>query len=174
MNANSKMAPGIVDRNVEPILDSTEVYSGCYARVSVNFTLQSRRNRGIGCGLNNIQKLRDGDYLGGRSRAEDDFDAWRTMRILRTTWTFRLVNIMNIMSVDIETYSSVDLVRSGVYAYSASPDFEILLFGYAFGGESIEVIDLASGEELPAEVLKALTDSSVIKALIMLTLSGRV
>lgn len=71
---------------------------------------------------------------------------------------------MNIMSVDIETYSSVDLVRSGVYAYSASPDFEILLFGYAFGGESIEVIDLASGEELPAEVLKALTDSSVIKS----------
>jgi DNA polymerase len=71
---------------------------------------------------------------------------------------------MNIMSVDIETYSSVDLVRSGVYAYSASPDFEILLFGYAFDDESIEVIDLASGEELPAEVLKALTDSSVIKS----------
>lgn len=77
MNANSKMAPGIVDRNVEPILDSTEVYSGCYARVSVNFYPYSHAgNRGIGCGLNNIQKLRDGDYLGGRSRAEDDFDAW--------------------------------------------------------------------------------------------------
>ena len=77
MNANSKMAPGIVDRNVEPILDSTEVYSGCYARVSVNFFPYNHAgNKGIGCGLNNIQKLRDGDYLGGRSRAEDDFDAW--------------------------------------------------------------------------------------------------
>ena len=76
MNANSKMAPGIVDRNVEPILDSTEVYSGCYARVSVNFYPYNHAgNKGIGCGLNNIQKLRDGDYLGGRSKPEDDFDA---------------------------------------------------------------------------------------------------
>ena len=71
---------------------------------------------------------------------------------------------MNIMSVDIETYSSVDLVRSGVYAYSASPDFEILLFGYAFDDDPVKVIDLAGGEKLPAEVLEALTDSSVIKS----------
>jgi hypothetical protein len=76
INANSKMAPGIVDQNVQPILDSTEVYSGCYARASINFFPYNHAgNRGIGCGLNNIQKLRDGDYLGGRSKPEDDFDA---------------------------------------------------------------------------------------------------
>jgi DNA polymerase len=71
---------------------------------------------------------------------------------------------MNIMSVDIETYSSVDLVRSGVYAYSASPDFEILLFGYAFNDDPVKVIDLAGGEKLPAEVLEALKNPDVIKS----------
>ena len=76
INANSKMQPGIVDKNVQPILDSTEVYSGCYARVSINFFPYNQAgNKGIGCGLNNIQKIADGDYLGGRSRPEDDFDA---------------------------------------------------------------------------------------------------
>lgn len=76
LNANSKMAPGVVDQNVQPVLDSTEVYSGCYIRASINFFPYSHAgNRGIGCGLNNIQKIADGDFLGGRSRAEDDFDA---------------------------------------------------------------------------------------------------
>ena len=76
INASSKTAPGVVDKDVQPILDSTEVYSGCYARASVNFyPFNKAGNRGIACGLNNIQKLADGDYLGGRSRAEDDFDA---------------------------------------------------------------------------------------------------
>lgn len=76
INASSKTAPGVVDKDVQPILDSTEVYSGCYARASVNFYPFSKAgNRGIACGLNNVQKLADGDYLGGRSRAEDDFDA---------------------------------------------------------------------------------------------------
>jgi len=76
VNANSKQKPGVVDKRVQPILDSTEVYSGCYARASINFFPYNQAgNRGIGCGLNNIQKLADGDYLGGRSRAEDDFDA---------------------------------------------------------------------------------------------------
>ena len=75
INASSKMQPGIVDKNVQPILDSTEVYSGCYARVSINFFPYNQAgNKGIGCGLNNIQKIADGDYLGGRSRPEDDFD----------------------------------------------------------------------------------------------------
>lgn len=55
-------------------MDSTEVYSGCYARVSINFYAYNvSGNKGIACGLNNVQKLSDGDYLGGRSRAEDDF-----------------------------------------------------------------------------------------------------
>jgi hypothetical protein len=76
VNANSKTAPGVVDKNVQPILDSTEVYSGCYGRASVNFyPFNQAGNKGIACGLNNVQKLADGDYLGGRSRAEDDFDA---------------------------------------------------------------------------------------------------
>lgn len=76
VNASSKTAPGVVDKNVQPILDSTEVYSGCYGRASVNFyPFNQAGNKGIACGLNNIQKIADGDYLGGRSRAEDDFDA---------------------------------------------------------------------------------------------------
>ena len=66
VNANSTTAPQIVDR--------AEVYSGCYARVSINFyAFNSNGNRGIACGLGNIQKVRDGEPLGGRSSAADDF-----------------------------------------------------------------------------------------------------
>lgn len=68
-----------------------------------------------------------------------------------------------ILSIDIETYSSVDLTSCGVYAYTSSPDFEILLFGYAFDDEPVTVIDLAQGEELPTEVLAALPDPNTIK-----------
>lgn len=76
INASSRTKPGVVDANVQPILDSQELYSGCYGRASVNFyAFNTSGNKGIACGLNNLQKLRDGDYLGGRSRAEDDFDA---------------------------------------------------------------------------------------------------
>lgn len=76
MSVNSKTKPGLVDQNVNPILDSTELYSGCYARVSINaFAYNAKGNRGISFGLNHVQKLADGDFLGGRSRAEDDFDA---------------------------------------------------------------------------------------------------
>ncbi|TPG74006.1 DUF2815 family protein [Brevibacillus laterosporus] len=76
INANSKQKPGIVDKNRDEILDSTEVYSGCYGRASINFyAYNTAGNKGIACGLNNVQKLADGDFLGGRSRAEDDFDA---------------------------------------------------------------------------------------------------
>ena len=75
VNANSTTAPQIVDRAVQPILDRNEVYSGCYARVSINFyAFNSNGNKGIACGLNNLQKIRDGEPLGGKSRAEDDFD----------------------------------------------------------------------------------------------------
>ena len=74
VNANSTTAPQIVDRAVQPILDRSEVYSGCYARVSVNFyAFNSNGNRGIACGLGNIQKIRDGEPLGGRSSAAEDF-----------------------------------------------------------------------------------------------------
>lgn len=74
VNANSTTAPQIVDRSVQPILDRAEVYSGCYARVSVNFyAFNSNGNRGIACGLGNIQKVRDGEPLGSRTSAADDF-----------------------------------------------------------------------------------------------------
>ena len=74
VNANSTTAPQIVDRAVQPILDRAEVYSGCYARVSINFyAFNSNGNRGIACGLGNIQKVSDGEPLGGRTSAADDF-----------------------------------------------------------------------------------------------------
>lgn len=77
MSVTSKTRPGIVDKDVDPILDSTEVYSGCYARVSINaFAYNTQGNRGVSFGLNHVQKVRDGDFLGGRSRAEDDFEAY--------------------------------------------------------------------------------------------------
>ncbi|TLN00387.1 DUF2815 family protein [bacterium] len=76
LNASSKQAPGVVDKQLNPVIDSTEVYSGCYGRASINFfPFNTAGNKGVAAGLNNIQKLEDGDYLGGRSRAEDDFDA---------------------------------------------------------------------------------------------------
>ena len=70
---------------------------------------------------------------------------------------------MSILAIDIETYSDIDLVKCGVYAYTDSPDFEILLFGYAFDDDPVEVVDLASGERLPERVMSALTDDAVIK-----------
>ena len=74
VNANSTTAPQIVDRAVQPILDRSEVYSGCYARVSINFyAFNSNGNKGVACGLGNIQKVRDGEPLGGKSSAADDF-----------------------------------------------------------------------------------------------------
>ena len=74
INANSATAPGIVDANCQPILNRSEVYSGVYGRASINFyAFNSNGNRGIACGLNNLQKIRDGEPLGGKSRAEDDF-----------------------------------------------------------------------------------------------------
>lgn len=74
LNANSITAPQIVDKAVKPILDRNEVYSGCYARVSLNFyAFNINGNRGIACGLGNIQKIKDGESLGGRVNAADDF-----------------------------------------------------------------------------------------------------
>lgn len=67
------------------------------------------------------------------------------------------------LSIDIESYSSVDLSKSGVYKYASSPDFEILLFGYSVNGGEVIVIDIASGEKIPQEILVALEDESVTK-----------
>lgn len=77
INANSKDKPHIVDRNVDPILDRSEIYSGCYARVSISlYAFNSNGSKGIACGLGNIQKIADGEPLGGRTRAEDDFSVY--------------------------------------------------------------------------------------------------
>ena len=74
INANSATAPGIVDADRNPILERSEVYSGVYRRVSINlYAFNSNGNKGIACGLNNLQKISDGEPLGGKSRAEDDF-----------------------------------------------------------------------------------------------------
>ena len=70
---------------------------------------------------------------------------------------------MKTLSIDIETYSSVNLAKSGVYRYAASPDFEILLFGYSVDGAPVQVVDLARGEKLPPDILEALTDPTVTK-----------
>ena len=70
---------------------------------------------------------------------------------------------MKLLSIDIETYSSVNLAKSGVYRYVEAPDFEILLFGYSVDGGAVQVIDLACGEKIPADILGALTDESVTK-----------
>lgn len=71
---------------------------------------------------------------------------------------------MPILSIDIETYSDVDLTKCGVYAYSDSPNFEILLFAYAFDEEPTRITDLACGEKLPQKVLDALEDPAITKA----------
>ena len=67
------------------------------------------------------------------------------------------------LSVDLETFSSVNLSKAGLYKYAESPDFEILLFGYSVDGSEVQVIDLACGEKLPDEIRAALTDASVTK-----------
>jgi DNA polymerase len=70
---------------------------------------------------------------------------------------------MTELSIDIETYSSVDLIKCGVYAYVNSPDFQILLCAYAFDEEEIKVVDLAQGEEWPGELVEALANDNIIK-----------
>jgi hypothetical protein len=74
INANSATAPGIVDADRNPILTRSEVYSGVYGRASISFyAFNSNGNKGIACSLNNLQKMRDGEPLGGKASAEDDF-----------------------------------------------------------------------------------------------------
>lgn len=74
MNANSASAPGIVDADRQPIIERSEMYSGIYGRASINFyAFNVNGNRGIACGLNHLQKLRDGEPLGGKASAESDF-----------------------------------------------------------------------------------------------------
>lgn len=74
MTASSLQPPSVVDINLQPVLNQAEVYSGCYGRVSLRFFSYSKNgNKGVGCGLGNVQKLADGDPLSGRTTATDDF-----------------------------------------------------------------------------------------------------
>lgn len=77
MTVSNKTRPGVVDQSLNPIIDSTELYSGAYARVSINaFPFNTQGNKGVSFGLNNVQKLADGEPLGGVSaKPEDEFDA---------------------------------------------------------------------------------------------------
>ena len=70
---------------------------------------------------------------------------------------------MKELAIDIESFSSVDLSKCGVYRYASSPDFDILLFGYSVDGGNVRVVDLACGEEIPVDIVEALSDDSVIK-----------
>lgn len=80
VNANSTTPPQVVDESLAPILDRSQVYSGCYARASITFyAFNTNGNKGIACGLGNIQKIRDGEPLGGgHVSAEEDFAAFST------------------------------------------------------------------------------------------------
>lgn len=74
INASARTKPGIVDKRKRPIEDTTEFYSGCYGLASINlYPYNTNGNKGIACGLNNLMKLEDGESLGGRASAEDDF-----------------------------------------------------------------------------------------------------
>lgn len=75
MTVSNKTKPGVVDGQLNPILDQTELYSGCYARVSINaFAFNVSGNKGVSFGLNHVQKLGDGEPLGSFTKPEDDFD----------------------------------------------------------------------------------------------------
>lgn len=79
INANSMRKPSIVDKELNPIMDKAEFYSGCYGRASIVFYAFDVKSKGIACGLNNLQKLEDGEPLAGGSTAEEDFggdNAW--------------------------------------------------------------------------------------------------
>ena len=73
------------------------------------------------------------------------------------------MNEIKSLSIDLETYSDVDLSKCGVYKYTESDNFEILLFAYSINHGEVEVVDLAQGEKLPIEIIKALVDDEITK-----------
>lgn len=120
----------------------SEIYSGVYGRVSISFyAFNSNGNKGIACGLNNLQKIKDGEPLGGHTSAEADFasladDDFLVIRIVNVGAMVgsycRLVLVRRNktwkrLSIDLETYSSININKCGVYKYCESEDFEILL-----------------------------------------------
>lgn len=74
VNANCTQKPGLVYKNGQPIIDSTDLYSGCYGHAAINFyAFNTNGNKGIACGLNHLMKVKDGEPLGGRIKVEDAF-----------------------------------------------------------------------------------------------------
>lgn len=79
INANSARKPSIVDKELNPLMDKDEFYSGCYGRASINFYAYNVQSKGVAAGLNNLQKLADGERLAGGPSADEDFggdNAW--------------------------------------------------------------------------------------------------
>ena len=70
---------------------------------------------------------------------------------------------MKTLSIDLETFSDVDIAKCGAYKYAESPNFEILLFGYSIDGGEVQVIDMAQGEKIPEDVLEMIVDENVLK-----------
>jgi DNA polymerase len=67
------------------------------------------------------------------------------------------------LSIDIETFSSVDIKKSGLYRYVQASDFEVLLFAYSFNGKPVQIVDLTAGDEMPEEILKSMDNPNVVK-----------
>lgn len=165
LNCNSTQKPGIVDKDLNEILDPDEVYSGCWGRASINFfPFNTNGNKGIGVGLNNIQKLKDDDRLALPVLPPSPTSA-TTSRTTRTSKED--IQMHRVMGVDIETYSSVDLTEAGVYAYVEAPDFDILLISYIFddwGEDDVKTIDCFDADpDMMAEFCEALLDPQIVK-----------
>lgn len=89
INASSKFKPGVVDRNLNNISNSSEIYAGCYIRASLNFYSYSNNGIcGVGCGINNVQKISDGELISTNSRPEDDFSV---INIEEMKWFYPLI-----------------------------------------------------------------------------------
>lgn len=107
VNAYATSAPGIVDADRNPILTRSEVYSGVYGRASISFyAFNSSGNKGIACGLNNLQKIRDGEPLGGKASAEYDFatdddDDFLTLSISVYTFSQGYLNLYYFFMISI-------------------------------------------------------------------------
>ena len=69
---------------------------------------------------------------------------------------------MDVLNIDIETFSSVDIAKAGLYKYAQSDDFEILLFAYSLNGSDVKVVDLAQGEKIPIEIIERLNDGKTL------------
>ena len=154
----------------------------CTAVVTAGFLLtsmafNSNGNKGVACGLGNIQKIKDGEPLVERTFCSrcfttlvDDTSLPNRNGTLRVVEALPLPpafqewrKIMRNLEIDIETYSSVNLQKSGVYRYVEADDFEILLFGYSVDGGEVMLVDLVSGEKIPKKILDALTDENITK-----------